>query len=50
MNRVIPEDLEQKVMALRAMDAKLRNLEAGDSFGDLVAGGDRRELTCLSTR
>jgi hypothetical protein len=37
VNRVILEDLEQKVLALRALHAKLRDLEAGASFGDVVA-------------
>jgi hypothetical protein len=37
VNRVILEDLEQKVLALRALHAKLRDLEAGPSFGDVVA-------------
>jgi len=37
VNRTILEDLEQKVFALRALHAKLRNLEAGDNFGGLVA-------------
>ncbi|MGA8664224.1 MAG: hypothetical protein WB809_04045 [Thermoplasmata archaeon] len=37
VNRVILEDLEQKVLALRALHAKLRDLNAGPSFGDVVA-------------
>jgi hypothetical protein len=37
VNRVILEDLEQKVIALRALHAKLRDLDAGESFGDVVA-------------
>jgi hypothetical protein len=37
VNRVLLEDLEQKVMALRALHAKLRDLDAGESFGDVVA-------------
>jgi hypothetical protein len=37
VNRVILEDLEQKVLALRALHAKLRDLDAGESFGDVVA-------------
>jgi hypothetical protein len=37
VNRVILEDLEQKVLALRALHAKLRDLDAGASFGDVVA-------------
>jgi hypothetical protein len=39
VNRVILEDLEQKVLALRALHAKLRDLDAGASFGDVVARG-----------
>jgi hypothetical protein len=37
VNRTILEDLEAKVLALRALHAKLRDLDAGDSFGDVVA-------------
>jgi hypothetical protein len=37
VNRVILEDLEQKVLALRALHTKLRDLESGASFGDVVA-------------
>jgi len=37
VNRVILEDLEQKVMALRALHAKLRDLDAGENFGGVVA-------------
>ena len=37
MNRVILEDVEQKVIALRALHAKLRTVDAGESFGDMVA-------------
>jgi hypothetical protein len=37
VNRTIFEDLEEKVMALRALHSKLRDLEAGESFGRLVA-------------
>ncbi len=37
VNRVILEDLEQKVLALRALHEKLRDQLAGPSFGDLVA-------------
>lgn len=36
VNRVILEDLEQKVMSLRALHAKLRDRGAGESFGDVV--------------
>jgi hypothetical protein len=37
VNCVILEDLEQKVLALRALHTKLRDLDAGESFGDVVA-------------
>ena len=37
VNRTILEDLEAKVIALRALHAKLRDLDAGESFGDVVA-------------
>jgi hypothetical protein len=37
VNRIILEDLEQKVLALRAHHAKLRALDIGPSFGDVVA-------------
>jgi hypothetical protein len=37
VNRVILEDLEQKVLALRALHAKLRSVDVGESFGDVVA-------------
>jgi len=37
VNRIILEDLEQRVLALRALHAKLRALDAGPSFGDVVA-------------
>jgi hypothetical protein len=37
VNRVILEDLEQKVIALRALHEKLRDVTAGPSFGDMVA-------------
>jgi len=37
VNRVILEDNEQKVLALRALHAKLRDLEAGENFGGVVA-------------
>ncbi|MFZ0830336.1 MAG: hypothetical protein WCB18_09495 [Thermoplasmata archaeon] len=37
VNRVILEDLEQKVLALRALHEKLRGQLSGPSFGDLVA-------------
>ena len=37
VNRIILEDLEQKVLALRALHAKLRDVDAGASFGAVVA-------------
>jgi hypothetical protein len=37
VNRTILEDLEAKVLALRALHAKLRDQDAGESFGDVVA-------------
>jgi len=37
VNRVILEDLEQKVMALRSLHAKLRDLDAGENFGGVIA-------------
>ena len=37
MNRIILEDLEQKVLALRSPLAKIRDLDGGASFGDVVA-------------
>jgi len=37
VNRTILEDLEQKVLALRALHAKLRDLDAGENFGGVVA-------------
>jgi hypothetical protein len=37
VNRTILEDLEEKVMALRQLHAKLRDRDAGESFGDVVA-------------
>jgi len=37
VNRILLEDLEQKVLALRALHAKLRDQDAGESFGALVA-------------
>ena len=39
VNRVILEDLKQKVFALRALHAKLHDVDAGESFGDAVARG-----------
>ena len=37
VNRTILEDLEQKVLALRALHAKLRDFDAGENFGGVVA-------------
>jgi hypothetical protein len=37
VNRVILEDLEAKVLALRALHEKLRDVTAGPSLGDVVA-------------
>jgi len=37
VNRTILEDLEQKVLALRGLHAKLRDLDAGENFGGVVA-------------
>jgi hypothetical protein len=37
VNRIILEDLEQKVLALRALHAKLRDMDAGESFAGVVA-------------
>ena len=37
VNRIILEDLEQKVLALRALHAKFRDLDAGESFAGVVA-------------
>ena len=37
VNRTILGDLEQKVLALRALHGKLRDLEGGENFGGLVA-------------
>jgi len=37
VNRVILEDLEQKVLALRALHEKLRDATAGPSLGEVVA-------------
>ncbi len=39
VNRTILEDLEERVLALRMLHQKLRDLDAGESFGDLVARG-----------
>jgi len=39
VNRVILEDLEAKVIALRALHEKLRDRLEGPSFGDVVARG-----------
>jgi hypothetical protein len=37
VNRTILEDLEEKVVALRHLHAKLRVLDAGESFGGVIA-------------
>lgn len=37
MNRTILENLEAKLLALRALRAKLHDLDAGESFGDIGA-------------
>jgi len=37
VNRIILEDLEQKVLALRQLHAKLRDMDAGESFAGVVA-------------
>jgi hypothetical protein len=37
VNCVLLEDLEEKVIALRALHEKLRDVTAGPSFGDVVA-------------
>jgi hypothetical protein len=37
VNRIILEDLEQKVLGLRALHEKLRDRMGGPSFGDVVA-------------
>jgi hypothetical protein len=37
VNRIILEDLEQKVLALRQLHAKLRDVDAGASLGAVVA-------------
>ena len=39
VNRVLLEDLEQKVLALRALHEKLRDRLDGASFGDVVGRG-----------
>jgi hypothetical protein len=36
VNRTILEDLEVKILALRGLHAKLRDQDAGESFGDVV--------------
>ncbi len=37
VNQTIFEDLEEKVLALRALHAKFRDMEAGESFAGVVA-------------
>jgi hypothetical protein len=39
VNRVIVQDLELKILALRALHEKLRDATAGPSLGDVVARG-----------
>jgi hypothetical protein len=41
---MILEDLEAKVLALRALHLKLRGTEGGSSFGEVVAQSRPREL------
>ncbi len=42
VNEAILEDLEEKVLALRALHAKLRYRAAGESFGEVVGRGRPR--------
>jgi hypothetical protein len=42
VNRTILKDLEARVIALRAVHFKLRDIDAGENFGGLVA--QRRPL------
>ena len=42
VSRTILEDLEEKVLALRALHAKLRDAAAGESFGEVVGRGRPR--------
>jgi hypothetical protein len=44
VNRTILEDLEQKVLALRALHVKLQDLDAGENFGGVVARGRPRKI------
>jgi len=37
IGRTFLADVEQQVMALRALHAKLRDLDAGENFGGLIA-------------
>jgi hypothetical protein len=37
VNRVILVDLEQKVLALRPLHSKFRDMDAGESFGGVIA-------------
>jgi len=48
VNRIILEDLEQKVLALRVLHAKFRDMDAGESFAGVVARG--RPTTARSTQ
>ncbi len=43
MNRTI---LEEEVLALRALHAKFRNMEAGPPFGDVVEATLYRPIRC----
>ena len=45
VTRTILEDLEEKVLALRALHAKLRDAAAGESFGEVVGRGRPRSET-----
>lgn len=49
VNRTILEDLEARVLALRALHTRLRDMDAGESFGDIVARS-RPESEMLSAR
>jgi hypothetical protein len=40
INRTILDDLEQKVRALRALHAKFREMDAGESFARVSRGRD----------
>ncbi len=49
VNRIILDDLEQKVLALRALHAKLHDMDAGESFGAVVARSRLRSESVLTT-